>query len=254
MGPWGGFSNGLTENIEFILAPAGNMFFMGAYLTAICGTGPEWQPLWWVVGYACMLLLSNRSFGVSMRAVVITTVAVAAVAAVAVLVVFFIAAYPHMDFTGNALNLAVDATGKPAEVVGGNGPWLPFGLTGVMLALPFAVCMFLAIEQLPLTGEESHNCPRHLPLALDWGTVILAVLALGVLFFSASIGGGSFFMSTSSERCSMAFGRFLGTPRASCCQPWRCSVWRRRSWQEALPQDAISIRCRVPVTCGPGCR
>lgn len=119
--------------------------------------------------------------------------------AVSVLVVFFITAYPHMDFAGNALNLAADATGKPVEVQGGNGPWLPFGLTGVMLALPFAVYMFLAIEQLPLTAEESHNPTRHLPLALVWGTVILAVLALGVLFFSASIGGGSFFMSTSSE-------------------------------------------------------
>ncbi|WP_236713235.1 hypothetical protein [Pseudomonas sp. Root329] len=54
-----------------------------------------------------------------------------------------------MNFTGNALNLAADATGKPVEVIGGNGPWLPFGMTGVMLALPFAVYMFLAIEQLP---------------------------------------------------------------------------------------------------------
>jgi len=32
MGPCGGFSTGIAENIEFILAPAGNMFFMGAYL------------------------------------------------------------------------------------------------------------------------------------------------------------------------------------------------------------------------------
>ncbi|WLI43630.1 amino acid permease [Pseudomonas beijingensis] len=205
MGPWGGFSTGLAENIEFILAPAGNMFFMGAYLTAIFGTGPEWQPVWWVVGYACMLLLSNRGLGVSMRAVVLITIA-----AVSVLVVFFIAAYPHMDFTGNALNLAADAAGKPVEVQGGNGPWLPFGLTGVMLALPFAVYMFLAIEQLPLTAEESHNPTRHLPLALVWGTVILAVLALGVLFFSASIGGGSFFMSTSSEPLLDGFREIFG--------------------------------------------
>ena len=140
-----------------------------------------------------------------MRAVVLITLA-----AVSVLVVFFIAAYPHMDFTGNALNLAADAAGKPVEVQGGNGPWLPFGLTGVMLALPFAVYMFLAIEQLPLTAEESHNPTRHLPLALVWGTVILAVLALGVLFFSASIGGGSFFMSTSSEPLLDGFRELFG--------------------------------------------
>lgn len=205
LGPWGGFSTGLAENIEFILAPAANMFFMGAYLSALFGTDPHWQPLWWLVGYALMLLLSVRGLGVSMRVVVLITLC-----AIAVLLFFFISALPHVDFAGNALNLAAGADGKPVEVEGGNGPWLPFGLTGVMLALPFGVYMFLAIEQLPLTAEESHDPSRHVPRALVFGILILAALALGVLFFSASIGGGSFAMSSSGEPLLDGFRELFG--------------------------------------------
>lgn len=194
LGPWGGFSTGLAENIEFILAPAANMFFMGSYLSALFGTEAQYQPLWWLVGYACMLLLSVRGLGVSMRVVVCITLG-----AIGVLLFFFIAALPHVDFAANALNLAAGNDGKPIAVEGGNGPWLPFGLTGVMLALPFGVYMFLAIEQLPLTAEESHDPSRHVPRALVFGILILALLAIGVLFFSASIGGGTFAMSSSGE-------------------------------------------------------
>lgn len=200
LGPWGGFSTGLAENIEFIIAPAGNMFFMGTYLCAIFDTPPEWQPLWWLAGYACMLLLSVRGLGVSMRVVVLITLA-----AIGVLLFFFIAALGQTDFTAHALNIAAGADGKAVEVVGGDGPWLPFGLTGVMLALPFGVYMFLAIEQLPLTAEESHDPSRHVPRALVMGILILAVL-----YCSASIGGGSFAMSQSGEPLLDGFRALFG--------------------------------------------
>ncbi|MBF8741838.1 amino acid permease [Pseudomonas guariconensis] len=205
LGPWGGFSTGLAENIEFIIAPAGNMFFMGTYLCAIFDTPPEWQPLWWLAGYALMLLLSVRGLGVSMRVVVVITLA-----AIGVLVFFFIACLGHTDFTGNTLNIAAGADGKAVEVVGGDGPWLPFGLTGVMLALPFGVYMFLAIEQLPLTAEESHDPTRHVPRALVLGILILALLAVAVLYCSASIGGGSFAMSQSGEPLLDGFRTLFG--------------------------------------------
>lgn len=205
MGPWGGFTTGLAENIEFVLAPAGNMFFMGAYLGAIFGTPADAQPLWWIAGYALMLLLSVRGLDLSMRVVVIVTIA-----AVAVLAFFCIAALPHVDFARYALNLGADAAGKPVELPGGHGPWLPFGATGVMLAMPFAVYMFLAIEQLPLTAEEAHDPIRHMPLALMFGILILTVLALGIVFFSASIPHGTFALSTSGEPLLDGFRALFG--------------------------------------------
>ncbi|MCX4163881.1 MULTISPECIES: amino acid permease [Paraburkholderia] len=205
MGPWGGFTTGLAENIEFVLAPAGNMFFMGAYLGAIFGTPADAQPLWWIAGYAVMLLLSMRGLGMSMRVVVIVTIA-----AVAVLAFFCLAAIPHVDFAYLALNLGADSAGKPVELPAGHGPWLPFGATGIMLALPFAVYMFLAIEQLPLTAEEAHNPTKHMPMALMFGILILAVLALSIVFFSASIPNGAFALSTSGEPLLDGFRSLFG--------------------------------------------
>ena len=58
MGPWGGFITGLAENIEYVLTPAVVVFFIGAYLGGIFGTGPEWQPAWWAGGYAVFVGLN----------------------------------------------------------------------------------------------------------------------------------------------------------------------------------------------------
>jgi ethanolamine permease len=209
MGPWGGYTTGLAENIEFVIAPAGNIFFMSAYLAAIFGTPVEWQPVWWVVGYAVMLALSFRGLELSMRVVVIVTVA-----AIAILIFFFAVAIPYLDFGRYALNIGVGPDGTAVELPEGNGPWLPFGLTGVFLALPFAVYMFLAIEQLPLTAEESHSPRRDMPRALILGIVTLFVLALGVLFFNTSIAKGAFALGTSGEPLLDGFRTIFGDAAA----------------------------------------
>lgn len=201
LGPWGGFTTGLAENIEFVLAPGANMFFMSAYLAAIFGTPPSFLPVWWVVGYAVMLGLSVRGLELSMRVLVWITVA-----AVLVLLFFFVVAIPHVDFFKYALNI-----GSSGEVLAdGNGPWLPFGFTGIMLALPFGVYMFLAVEQLPLTAEEAKNPTRDLPRALILSIFTLIVLALGVLFFSSSIPEGAHAMGQSGEPLLDGFRTIFG--------------------------------------------
>ncbi|MBK1868913.1 amino acid permease [Aestuariivirga sp. YIM B02566] len=205
MGPWGGFTTGLAENIEFVLAPAANMFFMSLYLAAIFGTPPSALPLWWIGGYAIMLLLSLRGLELSMRVVIYVTVA-----AIAVLLFFFVVAIPHVDFARYALNIGIDASGAAVKLEGGNGMWFPFGLTGVMLALPFGVYMFLAVEQLPLTAEESKNPTRDMPRALVLSILTLIALALGVLFFSASIPQGAHAMGSSGEPLLDGFRTIFG--------------------------------------------
>jgi ethanolamine permease len=205
LGPWGGYTTGLAENIEFVLAPGANMFFMGAYLTAIFGTPGEWQPLWWIAGYAAMLFLSMRGLEMSMRFVVVVTVA-----AVAILIFFTLASIPHLDFARYALNIGVGPDGAKVELPEGNGPWLPFGINGVFLALPFAVYMFLAIEQLPLTAEEAHSPTKDMPRALVLGILSLFVLALGILFFNSSIPKGAFALGTSGEPLLDGFRAMFG--------------------------------------------
>ncbi|WP_304218160.1 amino acid permease, partial [Phenylobacterium aquaticum] len=51
MGPWGGFITGLCENVEYVLTAAVVCFFIGTYLSAIFGTPPEFQPVYWVGAY-----------------------------------------------------------------------------------------------------------------------------------------------------------------------------------------------------------
>ncbi len=57
-----------------------------------------------------------------------------------------------IDFSRWALNIGAETA---RELPDGNGPFLPFGSWGALAALPFAVWLFLAIEQLPLAAEES---------------------------------------------------------------------------------------------------
>ena len=58
MGPWAGYITGIAENIEFVLTPAVIVFFISSYLSAIFGTAPEFQPVYWILCYALFVGLN----------------------------------------------------------------------------------------------------------------------------------------------------------------------------------------------------
>jgi len=182
-GPWGGFITGLAENVEYVLTPAVIVYFIGAYLTAIFHTPAAIQPLWWILGYVVFVTLNARGVELSF-----TVTAMVTLLAIAVLVVFFIGAIPLFDFSRYALNIGVDlATGTAVELPDGNGPFLPFGPYGILAAMPFAVWLFLAIEQLPLAAEESVDPRRDMPKGIMLGMFTLIGLGFLVLLFNPSI-------------------------------------------------------------------
>jgi hypothetical protein len=81
---------------------------------------------------------------------------------------------PVFDFSKYALNIGVDlSTGAAVELPEGNGPFLPFGGYGILASLPFAVWLFLAIEQLPLAAEKSVDPRRDMPKGIMLGMFIL---------------------------------------------------------------------------------
>ncbi len=92
----------------------------------------------------------------------------------AVLVIFWFSAFPNMDFSRWALNIAPDGSELPE----GNGPWFPMGFSGILATLPFAVWLFLAIEQLPLAAEESVDPKRDMPKGIILGMLTLDRLGL----------------------------------------------------------------------------
>ncbi|MEZ5873585.1 MAG: amino acid permease [Hyphomicrobiales bacterium] len=204
-GPWGGFITGVAENIEYILTPAVIVYFIGAYLTAIFDTPPEYQPLYWIAGYAIFVTANARGVELSFMVTAMVTLM-----AIAVLVTFFVSAVPLIDFNRYALNIGADpATGAAVELPEGGGPFLPFGIYGVLAAMPFAVWLFLAIEQLPLAAEESVDPKRDMPKGIMLGMFTLIVLGFLVLFINPSIPierevagetvTGAFALGTSAE-------------------------------------------------------
>ncbi|MGH8240628.1 MAG: amino acid permease, partial [Steroidobacteraceae bacterium] len=105
-----------------------------------------------------------------------------------------------------ALNIAVGPDGALVELPDGGGAFLPKGWSGVLAALPFAVWLFLAIEELPLAAEESVDPKRDMPKGLIFGMFTLIVSALMIMLLNASIGSpeqgrlhGSFSLATSAE-------------------------------------------------------
>lgn len=182
MGPWGGFITGLFENVEYVITPAVVVFFIGSYLGAIFGTGPEFQPVYWVACYIIFVGLNIAGVEFSFKVTLIVTLL-----ALACLVGFWISALPVIDFNRWALNIGVGPDGSAVELPEGNGPFLPFGIWGALAAMPFAVWLFLAIEQLPLAAEESVDPKKDMPTGIILGMLTLMVSAFMILWLNSSL-------------------------------------------------------------------
>jgi ethanolamine permease len=207
-GPWGGFITGIAENIEYVLTPAVVVYFIGTYMTAITGT-PDWfQPGWWIIGYVIFVGLNVRGVALSFKVTVIVTLI-----AIAILIFFLLSALfsGQFDFAKWAMNIGVGPDGAAAELPDGHGPFLPFGIHGVLAALPFAVWLFLAIEQLPLAAEESVDPKRDMPKGIMLGMFTLIALGFAVLIINPAIPGGSFAYGTSGQPILDGFAVIYGS-------------------------------------------
>lgn len=201
MGPWGGFITGLCENVEYVLTAAVVCFFIGSYLGGIFET-PTWaQPLYWIGAYVVFVGLNAGGVALSFRFTVFITLL-----ALACLAVFWVTALPHADFMKYAMNVGPGGTELPE----GHGPFLPAGIAGALTQLPFAVWLFLAIEQLPLAAEESHTPQRDLPKGIILGMGTLIVSALLVLWLNSSIPAGTFALAKSGEPILDGFRAIFG--------------------------------------------
>ena len=178
MGPWGGFTTGVAETIEYVVTPAVVVTFAGAYLESISdswfgGSPPTW--VWWAVLYVIFVGLNIVGVSASLRFAVFICLL-----SLAILAIFYIGALT--DFSWDRLtNIAPE---------GDNSEWFPFGVAeGVFLALPFAIWFYLAIEELPLAAEESHDPKRDIPRGTIYGLLTLIVTGFLVLFLNTGVTG-----------------------------------------------------------------
>ena len=195
MGPWGGFITGLAENMEYVLTPAVIVVGIGGYLGAIFGTPDSFDPVWWALAYTVFVGLNVWGVEISFRfAVFITLVALG------ILLIFYVGAVPHFSWE-NALDI---------EPVEGATRWLPRGWGGVAAALPFAIWFYLAIEELPLAAEESHDPQRDMPRGILLGLLTLIVCAFLTLFLNAGIAPGAQQIGLSDEPLLLGFRTIFG--------------------------------------------
>jgi ethanolamine permease len=188
MGPWGGYITGLAENMEYILTPATIVVGIGGYLGAIFGTAKSWEPAWWVVCYAVFVALNVYGVALSFRFSVFI-----AMAALAVLAVFWIGAIPHVDFAWWAFDV-------PSK-----------GWRGALGELPFALWLYLGIEQLPLAAEESHDPKRDMPKGIMYGLATLIVCSFLTVILSSAIAPGAAKLGTSQEPLVLSFQTIAGS-------------------------------------------
>jgi ethanolamine permease len=194
MGPWGGFVTGLCENVEYVLTPAVVGSFLATYLAAVFETPPAWLPAYWIAGYAVFVALNVYGVELSFKVTVIITLA-----ALGCLAVFWVSALPVAEFARYALNIGAGPDGAPVELPTGGGPLLPFGLHGAFAALPFAVWLFLAIEQLPLAAEEAIDPSRDMPRGIVLGLLTLFVSAGLIVWLNPAVAPGAFRLGASGE-------------------------------------------------------
>ncbi len=185
MGPWGGYITGLAENMEYILTPATIVVGIGGYLGGIFHTPKSWEPGWWVICYAIFVGLNIFGVALSFRFSVFI-----ALAALIVLIVFWIGAIPHVDFA----RYAYDVPSKG---------WLP--------ALPFALWLYLGIEQLPLAAEESHDPRRDMPKGILYGLLTLIACSFLTMILSAAIAPGAAKLGASQEPLVLSFQTIAGS-------------------------------------------
>jgi ethanolamine permease len=203
MGPWGGFVTGLGENMEYILTPAVIVVGIGGYMDAITTDLFDFslpQPMWWLIFYAIFVGLNIVGAEASFK----FTVAITFIA-LGILVVFWVGAIPHFSMDW-ALNIKPDP---------GQSTFLPHGIGGIFAALPFAIWFYLAIEELPLAAEESHDPKRDMPKGILLGLLTLTVAAFLTLFLNSGIAPGSKEVGVSLEPLFLGFKTIFGGVGAS---------------------------------------
>jgi ethanolamine permease len=189
------FLNGVTDTVEYVTTPAVIVAGIAGYMTALMPGSPDWA--WWLVYYVIFVGINIYGAALTFR----VSVAITGLAA-AVLIVFYGGAIATGAFRWeNALNV-------PPEP--GASVLLPRGWHGVFAALPYAVWFYLAIEQLPLSAEESYDAGKDMPRALIWGIATLLMLSIGTLVLNSGVGGGASVVGASTAPLGLGFKAVFG--------------------------------------------
>jgi ethanolamine permease len=178
LGPLGGFATGTAILIEYAVAPAAIVIFIGGYVEALglFGLTNSWPV--YLVAYAIFVGIHLRGVGEALRVMF----AITAVAVVG-LVLFAIAMVPKFD-PSNLFDI------DPTSAAGASD-FLPYGYTGVLAAFVYGIWFFLAIEGVPLAAEEARDPRKDMPKGIITAMLVLLVFAALMLLLAPGGAGSS---------------------------------------------------------------
>ena len=156
-----GFITGMAQNIEFIFAPPAIAFAIGSYLNIFF---PEIPILVFSVA-SYFLFVGLNVYGVKVAA---TFELIITILAVAALLFFSALTFPEFEFKHVQQNA------------------FPFGYSGVLAAIPFAIWFFLGIEGVANLAEEAINPKRT--ILIGFGSAIITLVVLCLITFVSSVG------------------------------------------------------------------
>lgn len=177
MGKTGGALTGFAILIEYTICPAAISTFIAAYVQQL-GLFAD-VPSAVIIAVFFVAVVGIHLIGVGEALKIIF--GITAVAMVA-LVAFIFGMIPHFD-VANLFDIAPTA---------GNSSVLPFGIAGIISALPYGIWLFLAIEGVPLAAEESTDPKHDMPKGIIGAMAVLVVTGACVLFLTAGGAGASF--------------------------------------------------------------
>ena len=163
-GPHIGFLGGVTQLVEYMLAPPAVAFAIGAYIHQVMPA----IPILAVAMVAYVIFTGINIWGVKLSVgfeLVLTVVAVIE------LCVFGAVVLPKFSWT----KFSADA--------------LPHGWGGTFAALPFAIWFYLAIEGIANVAEEARNPQRDLPRGFLFAMATLVALTAITLFGAVGADG-----------------------------------------------------------------
>ncbi|WP_367128983.1 ethanolamine permease [Saccharothrix sp. HUAS TT1] len=190
LGPLGGFATGIAILVEYAIAPAAIVVFIGDYVQALglFGLTSSWPV--YLVCYAIFVGVHLYGVGEALRLMfVITGIAVVA------LIAFVVGMAPKFD------------SAKLFDI--GDGSFLPFGVTGALGALVYGIWFFLAVEGVPLAAEEARDPKRDMPRGIIGAVVALLVFAAAILVLAPGGAGSQALMSSGNplpEAVRAAYG------------------------------------------------
>ena len=171
MGPAGGYLTGLAVLIEYTLAPAAIVIFIGSSVNELLGLdGPLVYATFYLVFVGIHIFGAGEALKVMM---VISALAVLAIIATGVVLL------PEFN-VDNLFDIV------PSE---GGTEFLPMGYYGVWAALPFAMWLFLAVEGVPLAAEEAKDPAKDVPKGIIAAMIFLLFTATLVVVLVAGAAG-----------------------------------------------------------------